>query len=131
MSSAEIKKEMTNNIIKYLEINKQIKSLEEDKNEVRNKIAGQMHDLEVNELFIDIDDETIKCAYQKTTRDSVDYARLLELVGPHIYSEVVTKKTTTTLIIRKAAEKSLTSKVHKAPVDKDDKNKRPPTGILA
>lgn len=92
-------------ITQYREINKKAKELDERKDMIRQKIAELLHRDKENKKEIQLEDgENWFCGYQTTTKSSTDLKLLLEYVGPHKYTEIVTEKEITFLSIRKAGK---------------------------
>ena len=98
-------KEYIDAIEQYREINKKAKELDDKKDQIRQTIAELLHRDKENKKEIQLEDgENWSCGYQTVSKTNTDLKLLLEYVGPHKYSEIVTEKPSTFLTIRKAAK---------------------------
>lgn len=95
---------------------------------IKEEFAERLHEKQVNNLIINVNGIDWKTGYQSSTRKNVNYTLLQEIVGNHKYEEIVEKKTSTFLVIKKAPKKT-TKKTRRKPVT--DKMHTPPIGNLA
>lgn len=111
----------------------QMKRLESRKKEIRNIVADHMHKIKENEIIIE--DTTGKqwaCNYQSSSRKSVNYEKLFDIVGPENYDKVVSNQKSTSLYIRKAPKPKDNDNVSNAPNEvKTNTTLDAPIGILS
>ena len=121
-------------IVSYDVIKEQIEQLEKKKEELRDKIATEMHKQGLNEVSIrnSNNDNVWKCEYQSRTSRTTNYNKLMEFVGPEKYHEVVTTKESTSLYIRQQKNKTEKSELSgKAPNPNKVNAMVAPGGVLA
>lgn len=117
----------------YDVLDEQLKQLEKKKSELREEVANEMHKLRLNKVVIDGNlDTSWHCEYSIRTTRNTDYQRLMEIVGPENYHEIVSSTDSTSLYIRKKKKKKKLDLTEKAPnaVDKNN-GLLPPVGSIA
>lgn len=99
--------------------------LKEVKQQLREEIGKNLHQRKsTKELILDNDGENWQVSYQNKTTRSVDYVLLQEIVSSEDYDDIVSEKSSTALVIRKAAKPKKTTKkdyTTTAPVEKEIK----------
>jgi len=109
-------------LTKYTENKAKLDKLNDEKNEIRDRLAEILHVKGVNELIVEDDyGNKWKIGYQQANKKKVDYARLLEEGGQDFYNEIVEMNEITSFIIRKAPKKKKDTLTAKAPkeIEKD------------
>jgi len=102
----------------YRLLNKQKSDIESRMDEIKSRIAAMMHEDKINDKTVELSNgEEWTVAYQTTTRTSTDLKLLLEIVGPKVYDEIITQKSSTFMVIRKAGKKKKDINVHTKPVE--------------
>ncbi len=119
-------------ISEYKEIMQKAKEVDEKKDLIRQKVAEYLHQDKINEIDVKLENgENWFCGYQTTSRTSTDLKLLLEYVGPSRYSEIVTEKPSTFLVIRKASKAKSESKLlSEKPVNDEPTQPIVPTGVI-
>lgn len=116
----------------YAEIDSKIKELDAQKKELRNQIAQLMHEYKTNQLILtDSSGKKWKCYYQTKTSKSPNYQLLMEYVGPQNYHEVVSEKSSTSLVVTPAPKKEQEEedKTREKPVE--DSVPNAPKGVIS
>jgi len=110
-------------LTKYTENKAKLDKLNDEKNEIRDRLAEILHIKGINEMIVEDDyANKWKIGYQQSNKKKVDYDRLLEEGGQDFYNEIVEINKVTSFIIRKAPKKkkdTLTAKTPKK-IEKDE-----------
>jgi len=110
-------------LTKYTENKAKLDKLNDEKNEIRDRLAEILHMKGINEMIVEDDyANKWKIGYQQSNKKKVDYDRLLEEGGQDFYNEIVEINEVTSFIIRKAPKKkkdTLTAKTPKK-IEKDE-----------
>jgi len=110
-------------LTKYTENKAKLDKLNDEKNEIRDRLAEILHIKGINEMIVEDDyANKWKIGYQQSNKKKVDYDRLLEEGGQDFYNEIVEINEVTSFIIRKAPKKkkdTLTAKTPKK-IEKDE-----------
>jgi len=103
-------KQLDKLITKYSQVKSQATELDGILKDIRSDIADILHRDKVNEkIGEDADGILWKCIYQSTTRKQINYMALSEIVSDKSkYDEIVTQKTSVSLVIRKAPQNKKT-----------------------
>jgi hypothetical protein len=86
----------------YMSLKERADFIDEKMKQLKEDVAELMHEDVVNEKIIEVDGVNIQCIYQDRESQSCNYNLLLETVGQNLYSQIVSKKKSTALYIKKA-----------------------------
>jgi len=102
-------------ITKLAEINSKIKTLEIEKEELRDEIKQYLYEEDADTAILtDKYGEEWKATYKEYTRKKVDYDILFYEIGEDKFNEIVSETNSVSLTIRKAPKKKKTPPVPKS-----------------
>ena len=118
-------------IERYRELNRQKTEIEDAMNNIKEEAAQMLHEDKINEKVVELSDgEEWKAGYQSSSRSNADLKVLMEIVGPQKYDQIVTNKTSTFLVIKKAGKKKKSKSLTSTKPVEDSDNHFIPDGII-